>query len=76
MLDILQDEQFQAGETTTNFLAERFDGWTPLQTLSDDGLLAIAAVELLSTGRQLSAGSGEVKPSYDPWNEPTAWRNR
>ena len=76
MLDILQDDQFQVGETTTNFLAERFDGWTPLITVTDDVLLGIAAVELLSTGRQLSAGSGEVKPSYDPWNEATAWRNR
>ncbi|MFT5193501.1 MAG: 3-methylcrotonyl-CoA carboxylase alpha subunit [Candidatus Promineifilaceae bacterium] len=76
MLDILQEEDFRKGETTTNYLAEHFDGWKPSLTLTEDDLLAIAAVELLSTGQKTAAGSGEAKQSFDPWNEPTAWRNR
>ena len=76
MLDILQEEHFRKGETTTNYLAEHFDGWSPSFTLADEDLLAIAAVELLATGKATAIGSGEAKPSFDPWNEPTAWRNR
>ncbi len=76
MLDILQEAHFQAGETTTNYLAEQFDGWAPSFETSDTDLLAIAAVELLSTGNVQASGGGETKQSFDPWNEPTAWRNR
>lgn len=75
MLDILQDEAFQAGETTTNFLAERFAGWQLNDEITGDEMLAIAAVELLSSGRVQASGGGESQPAYDPWNESAAWRN-
>lgn len=78
LLAILQEPHFQAGQTSTNYLAAHLPDWRPEdEPVSEEGWLATAVFELLQGGcgsaRPL-AQEGEVA-SFDPWQAETGWRN-
>ncbi len=79
LLAILGEEQFRAGNTTTNYLNESMAGWTPDIVLDDDVLLAAAVFEALHgggkrVGSQAGATDG-AEAQADPWNDLPTWRN-
>lgn len=76
LIAILDDAQFLRGDTSTNFLSERFSSWQPPQRADEDMWLLMAAMESLRGGerrRRVSAESDAARP--DPWEEFTDWRN-
>jgi 3-methylcrotonyl-CoA carboxylase alpha subunit len=79
LLAILDDPEFQAGRTTTDFLNQRFAAWRPDSGGDDTDWLALAAFEALKGDSKKSAtgavanGSSTAEP--DPWNMANSWRN-
>ena len=79
LLDILQEPHFQRGETTTNYLAEHFAGWTGEVEPDEEIWLALATFEAVH-GR----GGGQAVPTQTtngntavstPWQLIKDWRN-
>ncbi|MGB1254113.1 MAG: ATP-grasp domain-containing protein, partial [Candidatus Promineifilaceae bacterium] len=77
LLTILQERQFQAGETTTRYLDEQFDGWDDSAEITPDLLLAIAAYDLLGKRSASATNAATAGPDHidDPWQTAPAWRN-
>ena len=79
LLAILEDPQFQAGNTTTNFIQERMAGWEPEIAIDEDVQVAAAVFEaLLGGGKRAIAqdktAEGAEAPA-NPWNDLPTWRN-
>jgi acetyl/propionyl-CoA carboxylase alpha subunit len=79
LLAILNEPQFQAGNTTTNYLNEYMAGWEPEVAVDEDVLLAAAVFEaLLGTDKRMSRQDGtaeDAESQPDPWTSLPAWRN-
>ncbi len=76
MLAILAEAHFQAGETTTHYLEQYFDGWVDAVGVDEELLLAIAAFELIGGKRTVSSSSGSVETvTPDVWRSGGRWRN-
>jgi acetyl/propionyl-CoA carboxylase alpha subunit len=79
LLAILGEEQFRAGNTTTNYLNEYMAGWTPDIVPDEDVFLAAAVFEALHGGgkrvRGQDGSADGAEPQADPWNDLPAWRN-
>jgi acetyl/propionyl-CoA carboxylase alpha subunit len=79
LLAVLEEPQFQAGNTTTNYLNEQMAGWTAETGIDEDMLLAAAVFEVLNRGgkeRHRGNGTaGDAETASDPWNDLSAWRN-
>ncbi len=79
LLAILSEPHFLAGNTSTGYLSEHMDGWSPLETVTDEKWLAAAVFEHLQGGgkraRIRTPSSGEATISTNPWKEFVSWRN-
>ena len=77
LLDILQEEDFHNGKTTTNYLAEHFPDWQAMAEFDDEVLLAIAAFELFGNSSQNAAAvaGGTIERKPDVWKDGGRWRN-
>jgi 3-methylcrotonyl-CoA carboxylase alpha subunit len=79
LLAVLEEPQFQAGNTTTNYLNEQMAGWTAETGIDEDMLLAAAVFEVLNRGgKEMHRGNGtagDAETASDPWNDLSAWRN-
>ena len=78
LLAILEEPHFNAGQTSTNYLAQHMAAWRPTAAAHADDWLAAAVLEVLhSSGRRVGATavSDDGATQYDPWNEPVSWRN-
>jgi 3-methylcrotonyl-CoA carboxylase alpha subunit len=79
LLAILEEPQFQAGNTTTNYLNEHMAGWTAEIDMDEDMLLAAAVFEVLNRGGKelprLNGTAGDAEAAPDPWLDLPAWRN-
>jgi 3-methylcrotonyl-CoA carboxylase alpha subunit len=77
LLDILQHQDFTAGNFSTNFLEEQMPDWQPVPDTSSSTWLAMAASEVLkgeSGGMAVQTnGDGDFQP--DPWGMLSGWRN-
>ena len=76
LIDILQEADFQQGQTTTSYLAQHFPTWSA-QTDADELVwLAIGAFEALQ-GRNEPAKTPieHSTTTIDPWNTVKTWRN-
>jgi acetyl/propionyl-CoA carboxylase alpha subunit len=74
LLAILEEEQFQQGQTTTHYLAEKFPNWVDEAPLDEEIWLAIAAFEALQ-GRGETTKVVTTNESSDPWALIRDWRN-
>ncbi|MFQ5399634.1 MAG: acetyl/propionyl/methylcrotonyl-CoA carboxylase subunit alpha [Anaerolineae bacterium] len=79
LLDILQELHFVDGRTSTGYLQAHMADWGPDGEVGDPEWMAMALLELLQgggkRGRQ-TAVNGEGAPAgFDPWDEPSGWRN-
>jgi len=78
LLDVLQHPGFTAGDISTRFLADYYDGWAPMPDTSNSTWLAIAAYEALrgrtKSGRP-AASDGADSGNADPWQQVGKWRN-
>ena len=77
LLEILQEEDFHKGKTTTNYLAEHFPDWQAMAEVDDEVLLAIAAFELFGNSSQnaVSVADGTSGRKPDVWQDGGRWRN-
>jgi acetyl-CoA carboxylase biotin carboxylase subunit len=79
LLDILDEPDFVAGDTTTDYLSRHFAGWTPDIVVDDDVLLAASVFETLRGGgkaaesREAAVDGEGGQP--DPWGALASWRN-
>lgn len=76
---ILNESNFRAGQTPTNYLDQHMADWQPKENMGDDGWLAAAVFELLQGagkrlgGKTISSVEESIQP--DPWSALTNWRN-
>ena len=78
LLAILAESDFLDGRTSTNYLADHFDGWQPQGAISESDWLAVAALELLQGegGQRAGTAAADAAPTQpDPWGDSSAWRN-
>ncbi len=78
LLAILQEETFQRGQTSTNYLAQQMADWPPPAEADDLDWLAAAALELLAGKKKRGGGTavnGESTAHPDPWQDTASWRN-
>ena len=75
LLAILEEEQFQQGQTTTHYLAEKFPNWVDEAPLDEEIWLAIAAFEALQGRGQKTAEATTTNGASDPWALIRDWRN-
>jgi acetyl/propionyl-CoA carboxylase alpha subunit len=78
LLAILQQPEFVAGRTTTNFIGEQMEGWRPDVEVGEADWMAAAAWEVLKGGSKrvaaVQVGDGAAGLP-DPWGEVVGWRN-
>lgn len=77
LLAIMQESHFQAGETSTNYLAQHFADWQPDGALNEDEVWVTAVLELLEAGgaSRAVATNGESSQAHvDPWTTVKGWR--
>ena len=67
---ILRDEDFIAGNTTTDFLARRFPEFRP----SSDHLDVALALTFAAREPERSGPGGETVAAVDPWTSLSGWR--
>lgn len=72
---IIQHPEFQAGHTTTGFLAEHFTGWHPDTALPVEGLLALAADSILPRADTHNTTAPHTRRPVTPWEVADSWRN-
>ena len=72
---ILAEEQFQAGNTTTDYLSEHMADWQPTREVDEDVILAAAVFEVLHGSGKQAANAEGSEAGADPWNEHASWRN-
>ena len=74
---ILAAPAFVAGDTSTNFLAERMAGWPPPAEVSATEWVVAAAWEALAATRATADAptTADGARVYDPWQTQAAWRN-
>ncbi len=78
LLDILQEPHFQQGETTTNYLAEHFAGWTGEIVPDEEIWLALAAFEAVhgrGGGQPVATQTVGHTAVLTPWQLVKDWRN-
>ncbi len=78
LLAILQEPRFQAGQTSTNYLAEHLADWRPDEAAGEEAWLGTAAFEFLQGGGKSRRGGTAVPDAAsqpDPWNHAAGWRN-
>ncbi|MCA9982101.1 MAG: hypothetical protein KDD89_14755 [Anaerolineales bacterium] len=78
LLDILQEPHFQRGETTTNYLAEHFAGWTGEPEPDEEIWLALAAFEAVhgrGGGQPVATPAVGHTAVATPWQLAKDWRN-
>jgi len=78
LLDILQEPDFVAGQTATNYLETHFADWQPQPIVDEDVWLAAAAFEVIlgRSGLGATQGGAQDADEYpDPWSSLPDWRN-
>ncbi|MDX1417896.1 MAG: acetyl-CoA carboxylase biotin carboxylase subunit [Candidatus Promineifilaceae bacterium] len=79
LLAILDEQQYLAGETPTNYLENHMAQWQPNEEIDNEVWVAAAVFELLQGGGKRLGAKGALSAkdeSYsDPWQALTSWRN-
>jgi len=70
LLDLLEDDAFRKGETTTRTIESR--SWPAPEAPSDEALLA-AAIALVAPARAAGAGERDDADRWSPWKLLGAW---
>jgi acetyl-CoA carboxylase biotin carboxylase subunit len=74
LIDMLQDDDYVKGNTTTNLIARRFAGWRPRAEISDTVLIAAALSELLSAPMRANGAQSDMATVADPWARMDGFR--
>jgi acetyl-CoA carboxylase biotin carboxylase subunit len=78
LLDILDHDDFRAGNVSTKFIERHMEPWQPSPDTSNSTWLSLAAYELLKGAARQSPGSSMEQLDYsqqDPWRGKSGWRN-
>ena len=72
---ILTNQHFRAGETTTSYLDQHFEGWQNSADITPELLAAMAAFEAFSTAPTRQQNRQQPATVPDPWSNDQCWRN-
>src|SRR5262249_53016508 len=76
LLAIVRHPAFRAGELSTRFLEQYFQGWKPPQEIPNEALLALAAEAVPArASRAAASATAQDGDPYSPWRTSRAWRN-
>lgn len=74
LIDVLESEQFIAGETFTDFIPKHFEGWKQPDEQADLARMAYIVGEMTRAAAPVGGGSAKSAGVPSPWQTLGGWR--
>jgi len=78
LVDILRHPEFIRGNSSTKFITDYMEPWSPSTDTTNSTWLALAAYEAIREGQCVGSSSGidqSGSSTLDPWRKSDGWRN-
>jgi len=78
LVDILRHPEFIRGNSSTKFITDYMEPWSPSTDTTNSTWLALAAYEAIREGQGVGSSSGidqSGSSTLDPWRKSDGWRN-